>query len=140
MGITEDVFISPRVLFEFHNYFMVLFNYLIIRLSPNIQSISIVISSAHFKEVNGTSKDFFIQILGYFPATLRETVYIKYIIYNYIYYNMLYCILVVPRPDLTLDFYENLLNNTQFQTTALENVIQSFVWGKIFDIYIFKCS
>lgn len=57
--------------------FMVLFNYLIIRLSLNSQSISIVIPSGCLKGLNCTSGDFFIQqikstyLLEYFPASLR---------------------------------------------------------------------
>lgn len=45
-----------------------------------------------------------------------------------------YYILGVPGPDLTFDFYENLLKNTEFQTLPLGSLIQSFVWDKILDI------
>lgn len=47
---------------------------------------------------------------------------------------MFYYILLVPRPDFTLEFYENLLKNTEFQTIPLENFIQLFISGKIPDI------
>lgn len=54
----------------------VICNYLTIRLSPNIQSMSIIIPSGCFKGLNSTSRNFFFQqikgtyFLGCFPATL----------------------------------------------------------------------